>query len=64
MLVPLGGSPTSALVDLVREGGATIVGTVPHTDLLLVRGERARLAPLLLRAGIVPVAAAASWCGA
>ncbi|QNE33434.1 hypothetical protein F1C10_10005 [Sphingomonas sp. NBWT7] len=60
LLVPLVGDP--ATVRIARAGGALLMGSGPAGS-VVVRGERGLLFWRMLRAGVLPIAAPASYCG-
>lgn len=62
LLVSLAGASTAAMVNLARGQGATLEGLGRLPGSLVVRGERDRLAPAMLRLGVLPLAAPPFLC--
>ncbi len=60
LLVPLIGDP--GVVRIARASGALLVGTGPAGS-VVIRGERGLLFWRMLRAGVLPIAAPAAYCG-
>lgn len=63
VLVALDGRDAGRLVQPAIDAGVQITGRGPLSNMLIVRGARDRLAPLVA-GGVVIFAAPASWCGA
>lgn len=63
VLVALDGRDAGRLVQPAIDAGVQITGRGPLANMLIVRGERHRLAPLV-PGGVLVLAAPALWCGA
>lgn len=63
LLVALDGRDGARLVGPALEAGATLAGRGPMSNMILVSGARASLAPLI-SSGVIALAAPAGLCGA
>ncbi|MFL9840958.1 hypothetical protein ABS767_08300 [Sphingomonas sp. ST-64] len=63
ILFALDGRDAGRLVQPAIDAGVEIAGRGPLGNMLIVRGERRRLAPLVT-GGVLILAAPAIWCGA